>query len=112
MDKVLVLQGAANKLFAAEKAIDVAIAEAANLTTGLADARDELRLSMVVTDKASRHVMDAMLLLAQARTAMVEAHNEMNEVKLRLGVRTKMIGFFEKGEGPAPSARAELTRVA
>ena len=28
--------------------------------------------------------------LSEARTAMVGVHNELNEVKLRMGIRTKM----------------------
>ena len=110
MDKTLVCQGVANKLFASERAIDGAIADVATLLTGVTEARDEMRVSMVVTDKSSAKIMEAMMLLSQARTAMVEAHGELDQVKLRVGVRTKMIGIFDKPEAPEASTR--LSRVA
>ena len=40
-------------------------------------------------------LMEAMKALSEARTAMVAVHNELNEAKLRLGIRTKM-GFENK----------------
>jgi hypothetical protein len=40
-------------------------------------------------------MMEAMKALSEARTAMVAVHNELNEAKLRLGIRTKM-GFENK----------------
>lgn len=110
MDKTLICQGVANQLFASEKAIDTAIAEAAALLTAVTEARNEARVSVVMTDASSRKIMEAMALLSQARTAMVEAHVEMDQVKLRVGVRTKMIGAFDKPE--APSTTNNLSRVA
>lgn len=110
MDKALICQGVANTLFASEKAIDAAIAESAALLTGVAEARTEARVSMVATDKSTAKIMEAMMLLSQARTAMVEAHVELADVKLRGGVRTKMIGAFDKPE--APAAATSLARVA
>jgi hypothetical protein len=111
MDKTLICQDVANKLFASEKAIDAAIAEAAGLLTGLTEARDELRVSMVVTDKAATKITEALMLLSQARTSMVQAHGELDEVKLRLGVRTKMIGFYNKPEAPG-ATESVVRRVA
>ena len=39
---------------------------------------------------------EALAALGEARTAIVGAHNELNEVKLRIGVRTKMTGWEDK----------------
>lgn len=110
MDKTLICQGVANKLFASEKAIDAAIAETAALLTGVAEARMEARVSMVATDASTAKIMQALTLLSEARTAMAGAHVELDEVKLRMGVRTKMIGAFDKPDAPASTNR--LTRVA
>jgi len=44
-------------------------------------------------------MMEAMKALSEARTAMVAVHNELNEAKLRLGIRTKM-----DAENKPPSA--------
>jgi len=55
--------------------------------------------------RAHAKVVEAMTALSAARVAMVDAHNEMNEIKLRLGVRTKMNGVEKavvRGEESAP----------
>ena len=96
MDTMLVAQDVANKLFATEKAVDAAIADAANLLTGLMGAREELRLSATVGASSQAKVMEAMMLLSQARGAMVEAHQDLDQLKLRVGIRTKMIGTYGK----------------
>ena len=96
MDKQLLMQGVANKLFAAENTIDSALADTAGLLSEMVEARKAARVSMTVDAKANAKVVEAMAALSAARTAIVEAHEEMNEVKLRLGVRTKMIGAGDK----------------
>jgi hypothetical protein len=100
MEKVFVAQRVATKLFATENAIDAAMVEAAELMADLLKARKDLGLSAVVGDRASAKLVEALSAMGEARTAMVEMHNELNDVKLRIGVRTKMIGFEDK---PAPS---------
>lgn len=96
MDKTFVAQGVANKLFATEKAIDAAIAEAAQLMGGMAQARQDLRVSAVVGDEATRKVAETIATLAEARRAIVEAHRELDLVKSQIGVRTKLIGVVDK----------------
>ena len=96
MDKQILMQGVATKLFAAESTIDSAIADTAALLSEMVEARKAARVSSTVDAKANAKVIEAMSALSAARTAMVEAHAEMNEVKLRLGVRTKMIGGYDK----------------
>lgn len=106
MDKMLVAQGVANKLFATEKSIDAAIAESATLLTGLMAAREEMRLSATFGDSTSAKVVEALSLLSQARSTMVEAHKELDELKLRVGIRTKMIGALPKTTELADEDRA------
>jgi flagellar motor switch protein FliG len=101
VDKQLLMQGVANKLFAAESTIDSALADTAALLTEMVEARKAARVSSTVDAKATAKVVEAMAALSAARTAMVEAHEEMSEVKLRLGVRTKMIGTYDKTKGSA-----------
>ena len=90
MDRVTLMRGVAGKLFAAEGTIDGAIADTAALLAEMIEARKAAKVSTVVDAKASAKVVEAMAALSAARTAMAEAHTEMNEVKLRLGVRTRM----------------------
>ncbi|MFY8143696.1 MAG: hypothetical protein ACOVMT_07445 [Caulobacter sp.] len=96
MEKVFVAQRVATKLFASENAVDAAMVETAELMADLLKARKDLGVSAVVGDRAAAKLAEAMTALSEARSAMVDAHNELNDVKLRIGVRTKMVGFEDK----------------
>ena len=97
MEKVFVAQRVATKLFATENAVDAALAEASELMADMLKARKDLGLAATFGDTAAARVVDAISALSVARTAMVAAHNELNESKLRIGVRTKLAGFEDKG---------------
>jgi hypothetical protein len=111
MDKALVAQGVANRLFATEKAVDAAMAEAAQLMTSLSTARTELRLSAVVGDEATMKVAQAIATMAEARRAIVAAHSDLADLKLRVGIRTKLIGVTDKPGDDVNQAPSELRRV-
>lgn len=106
MEKVFVAQRVGSKLVSTENALDNAMIEAAGLMADMLQARKDLNLSLVSGDKAHAKVVQAMALMAEARTAMVDAHNELGEMKLRLGIRTRLAGI-EHGDKipPAGSAR-------
>jgi hypothetical protein len=112
VERIELMQGVADKLFAAESTIDSAIADAAVLLSGMVEARKAARVSSTVDAQAHAKVVEAMVALNAARTAMVEAHAEMNEVKLRLGVRTKMVGFDKQKPSGFLEERTPLTVVA
>lgn len=109
MEKALVVQRVANRLWATEKAVDAAMAEAASLMMSIADARAELNLSAVVADDATGKVAQAIATLAEARRAVVSAHANLSETKLRIGVRTKLVGVTDKP--PEDIQEAPLQRV-
>jgi hypothetical protein len=90
MEKVFVAQRVAKKLFTTEAAVDGAMVEAAELLSEMLKARKDVNASMVFADDVQVKMMDAIKALSEARTAMVGVHNELNEAKLRLGIRTKM----------------------
>lgn len=96
VDKAFVAQRVATKLFATEKAIDQAMVEAAELMTSMVKARQDLQVSAVFGDQAQAKVVEALSALAAARTSMVEMHAEMAEMKLRLGMRTTLVGIEDK----------------
>jgi hypothetical protein len=96
MEKALVCQRVANRLFATEKAVDAAMSEAASLMTAIAEARADLGLSAIVADDATGKVAQAIATLAEARRSVVAAHGNLAETKLRIGVRTKLIGVSDK----------------
>lgn len=96
MDKAFVVQKVANKVWAAENSVDAAMADAAALMVELASARQEMKFSAELTEKATADLVTAIASLGQARAALVEMHEELAEVKLRLGVRTKLVGGWDK----------------
>lgn len=106
MEKALVAQRVANRLFATEKAVDSAMTEAALLMTSLVEARADLGLSAVVADDATGKVAQAIATLAEARRAVVSAHGDLADLKLRIGIRTKLIGVTDKpSDHVQPEAR-------
>jgi uncharacterized coiled-coil DUF342 family protein len=104
MDKVFVAKRVAKKLFETEAAVDGALVEASELMSEMLKARQDINVSMVFADDVQVKMMEAMKALSEARTAMVAVHNELNDAKLRLGVRTKM-----HAEKPPESASFENT---
>lgn len=100
MEKIFVVKRVASKLHGTEAAIDAAMVQAAEMMADLVQARKDLHLSATVGATATAKVMAAMAALSEARTAMVDAHGELDQTRLRLGVRTKMMGWDAK-EGSA-----------
>jgi hypothetical protein len=98
VEKMLVARRVATKLFATESAVDEALAEATEMMSEMLRGRAELRIAATPSDAAVAKVAQAISALSQARTAMVDAHAELNELKLRLGIRTKMDGPEDKVE--------------
>jgi hypothetical protein len=90
MEKAFVAQRVAKKLFETEAAVDGALVEATELMSEMLRARRDVNVSMVFADDVQVKMMEAMKALSEARTAMVAVHSELNEAKLRLGIRTKM----------------------
>jgi hypothetical protein len=92
VEKAFVAQRVANKLFATESAVDAAMVETMEMMAELIQARKDLGLSATVANGASAKFAEAVQALAAARTAVVDAHAELDETRLRIGVRTRMIG--------------------
>jgi hypothetical protein len=97
MEKVFVAKGVAKKLFSTEAAVDGALVEASELMSEMLKARKDVNVSMVFADDVQVKMMEAIKALSEARTAMVGVHSELNEAKLRLGIRTKMDGMDKPG---------------
>ena len=111
MERALVAQRAANKLFAAETSIDQAMADAAALMMEFQSIRKEWNISAVFADEATAKVVSTLSALAQARSAMIACHAEMSEAKLRLGIRTKLSGTGDKPPSNSDIQTSHLRQV-
>lgn len=95
MEKVFVAQRVAKQLFATEGAVDAAMVEASELMNEMLKARKDVNASLVFADDAQVKLMTALKALSEARSAMVAVHGELDEARLRLGIRTKL-GYENK----------------
>jgi hypothetical protein len=92
VEKAFVVQGLANKLWATENSMDAAIADASKLMAGIIEARQEINVSHIVIDPSVKKLAEAISAMSEARAALIETHHAMAEAKLRIGVRTKLVG--------------------
>ena len=104
MEKAFVAQRVAKKLFTTEAAVDGAMVEAAELMSEMLKARKDVNVSLVFADDVQVKMMQALKALSDARSAMVAVHSELNEAKLRLGIRTKMDGMNKPPEAVVRTA--------
>jgi hypothetical protein len=93
----------ADSLFAAEEAIDAALARVAELNGALVTARTEAKLSALVGQDAFEVSASAFSALARARCDIVETHKRLSEAKIQVGLRTVAIGDL----GKPPMAQAD-----
>lgn len=91
----------AQSLFAAEEAIDAALARAAELNGNLVTARTDAKLSAIVGHDAFEVSAAAFAALARARCDIVETHKRLSETKIQIGLRTVSVG--ETGKPPMPT---------
>lgn len=111
MEKAFVAQRVAKKLFVTEAAVDGALVEASELMSEMLKARKDVNVSMIFADDVQVKMMEAMKALSEARTAMVAVHAELNEAKLRLGIRTKMDGEAKPPGGSVTHERVTMREV-
>lgn len=93
----------AESLWAAEAAIDAALARAAELNGNLVTARTDANLSAIVGQDAFEVSAAAFASLARARCDIVETHRRLSETKIQIGLRTVAIG--ETGKPPEAAGR-------
>ncbi len=90
----------AQRLAAAEAAIDQALTCAAELNAALPSARAEAGLSAVVGQEALDGAAEVYTRLVAARRGIVETHRMLDETKIQIGLRTVAIG--DGLDKPAP----------
>ena len=114
MEKAFVAKRVAKKLIATEKAVDGAMVEAAELMMEMVSSRRDLGMSAVVGDAAQAKLVEAIAALGAARTAMVTMHAELDDVRLRMGLRRTHLGGLDDklpDDPPKPKGLHELLQV-
>lgn len=109
--KILGHQVAA-QLFAAEAAIDGALAAVAALTAMLPNARIEARLSAVVGQGVFDRSSQTIAALTDARRGIVETHRELSDVQYKVGLGAVALGGEDKPDENRPPHEQRLRTVA
>jgi hypothetical protein len=103
----------AAKLFETEKAIDLAIAHAAELSAAMPTARLKANLSATVGQEALVAASNAIAALIVAREHAITAHARLNETRDQIGLATVAIGGgMVKPEDPLIVALSAPVRAA
>lgn len=82
----------ADRLYAAETALDEAISRASELNAAIPAARVEAKVSALIAHEASENVADALAVLAKARGLLMTAHGNLDTAKDQMGLRTHAFG--------------------
>lgn len=85
-------QQVADRLMAAEHAIDLAIARTAELTGFMPSCRAEADLACEVGQEALEHAAASFSALVKARASMIASHRELAATKDQIGLRTVSLG--------------------
>ncbi len=96
MYKAEIVEGVANELYATEKALDAAIAQSSALVQTMIASREPLGVSAIAGAGAQAKAMEAVAALAEARSAIIAAHQELAKDHRRMGWGTYAAGPVEK----------------
>jgi nitrogenase molybdenum-iron protein alpha/beta subunit len=100
----------AESLFAAEEAIDIALARVAEFNGTLATARREANLSAVIGQDAFDTAAAVFAAIARARCDIVETHKRLHGTKIEIGLRSVAIGDQGKPE-EGPNQTGEIRHL-
>lgn len=92
----------AGRLYAAEAAIDIALAETAALVAMMPAARSGAHLSAVTGQRAFDGVAASIQSLAQARAHIVDTHNVLAALARKLGLDVLAVGPMDKPDDTPP----------
>ena len=100
----------AAKLFAAERALDIAMAEIADLAGEIPRSRLDAGLAMAIGHGAVEHVAEAMAGMVRVRSAVLATHKALDDAKHQAGLgRVEMFGG---GDKPPAEGTKGLRQVA
>lgn len=82
-----IAQQVADRLFAVESAIDIALVKAAELNAAMPQARADARLPAMIGQSAFDRAASAFVALVEARRRIVETHASLDEARQQIGLR-------------------------
>ena len=102
-----VAQEVADRLFAVEAAIDLAVARAAELAAVLPQARTEARLPAIMAQEALDKATETFVTLIEARRRILETHQSLDQTREQIGLREVDAGdSMPKVPGVSPASAA------
>jgi hypothetical protein len=99
----------ATALWDAESAVDVAIAKTANFTGVMPTLRRQAGASAIIGQEAMERATQAVMALAEARRALVEAHKELTIAKQQIGLGAVTMDDVGTGKGTGPYVEDTVT---
>jgi len=99
----------ATALWDAETAIDVALTKTAHFTGAIPALRKQAGASALIGQGAMERASQAVVALAEARRALVEAHKELTTAKEQVGLGAVTMGD-PGGDKPPITVEASATR--
>lgn len=108
----MIATSVAERLFAAEAAVDLAAARIAELNAALPLARLDARLAAAVGQDALATSVAAMMLIVQAREQVVATHSNLRQASDDIGLKQVSYGDLLKVHGCDTSGDARHLRVA
>lgn len=109
-ERRLAAETVAEALFAAERAIDAAIAQTAALAGLMPATRQEANLSAMIGQDALMAAIQTMQSLGHAREGIVTTHRHLSTAQRDIGLAA--VSFGSGGEKPPPETTGRLHAVA
>ena len=102
MNKVEVVKSVAEKLYAAEDAVDEAMIRNTQLLESIVEGRRQLGVAATTAELAQTRVAEAIAALSEARRAVMAAHAGLKNVQQKLGVDDNEFGPMDKPADEKP----------
>src|SRR5687767_3926341 len=91
-ERLAIAEQVAGRLFAAEAAIDAAMARTADLAGIMPAIREDARLSALIGQDAIERAVETLAALSSARRSIVETHKQLTVAQEQIGLRAYAMG--------------------
>lgn len=112
VQRQMIATNVAERLFAAEAALDIAAARIAELNAALPLARLDARLAAAVGQEALSSSAAAVMLIAQTREKVIATHASLKQASDDIGLREMSYGDLLKVRGSEDAANGPHLRIA